>query len=177
MKRVTLCFSDAGKRASRQFAVSGFNAWRLPLESSHTSPENLPGMGESPVPLWAVTVPLAVNSEAPVPYFATHFFVSFFEDVTLAVPTVVVLPLLHVIVPPVANDAAANGCELPPVLPPLQPLIVMFPVTGPVIVVHFVVTPEAPAGALNATVAIELGRANAASTSSTRRILAPSVVG
>jgi hypothetical protein len=158
-----------------QEAVVGFKAWMLPAESMQTSALNTPGIGESPVPLCAVIVPFADSSEEPEPYFLTQVLVSVFEDLSVGALNVVVLLFTQVIVPPLASDEVATGWELPPVLPPVQPLKVMVPLTVPVMVVHVVFTVCAPATPPNASVAAaENGIVKAATMSSTRLICHPS---
>jgi hypothetical protein len=58
--------------------------------------------------------------------------------VRVGAPIVVLLPLTQEIVPPVANAVEFNGCELPPVTPPVQPLIVVVPLADPLIVVQVI---------------------------------------
>ena len=81
----------------------------------------------------------------------------------------VVLPDTHVTVPPAARAVAAKGSELPPVLPPVQPLTTMVVLTFPVIVVH-VIFPAAPAVPANPNVSAEIGTVSTAKVSKSFRM-------
>jgi hypothetical protein len=85
-------------------------------------------------------------------------------------PTVVVLPLIQLMVPPVARTLELNGWELPPVLPPVHTLSVVVPVSVPVTVLQVILT-AAQAGLLNPTAKPEIGMESAAAASRTRRIV------
>jgi hypothetical protein len=83
---------------------------------------------------------------------------------------VVVLPETHVTVPPVARAVATNGSELPPVLPPEQPLTTMVLEMFPVIVVQDIFPPAAPAVPANPSVRAEIGTVSTANVSKSFRM-------
>jgi hypothetical protein len=132
----------------------------------HTSPEDVPltGMSDPDPP-----VIVAVNfSAVPV-----HFEVV--TGVRVGALMVVVAPLVHVIVPPVASVVATRPTELPPVFPPEHPPTVMVPLSVPVIVEHAnftfcgFVADAVPAKPTNA--APDTGMVSAAININVRRIL------
>ena len=65
--------------------------------------------------------------------------------VSFGLPMVVVLPLTQSIVPPVARAVDLMGFDFPPVLPPVQPLIVTVVDAFPLMFVQEIVTAAAPA--------------------------------
>jgi hypothetical protein len=91
---------------------------------------------------------------------------------------VVVLPLVHLTVPPFSRSEAAILMEPPPVSPPVQPLMVMPDAALPVMVVQVIVTAFlAHAGLVRPAVIPKTGTM-AAATSKTLRMLFPlSVMG
>lgn len=113
-------------------------------------------------------VTFAVNLSAELPDTG-HFFAD--VDLRTGAATVVVLPLVHVIVPPVARTVELNGRELPPVTPPVQLLRVVVPVSVPVTVVHVILTAAQAGLMLNPTAKPEIGMESAAAASRTRRIV------
>jgi hypothetical protein len=93
-----------------------------------------------PSPVSPVTAALALSAPLTVvPLSAGHFLSD--VEVKFGFPTVVVLPLTQLIVPPLARTALLIGWELPPVWPPVQPLMVTVLVAFPVIVVQEILPP------------------------------------
>jgi hypothetical protein len=97
------------------------------------------------------------------------------RSVKVGVPVVVVEPESHVVVPPVANADPFRGCEPPPVLPPVHPLITMVEEILPLIPVQVIFPPAAPAVPARPTVSADTGSTTAASNNKVRRIHNPFV--
>jgi hypothetical protein len=146
----------------------------------HTAPLNVPGSFSPAVSL--VTEPKTFSADGfdeAVFEYPGHFLA--LVEVVEGAPIVVVLSLTQVMVPPLANEVAANGLVDVPVLAvpeSLHPLTVMLPETFPVMVEH-VTFPFGPPLAkawppLSATKAADAGMAAAATNINTRRILPPS---
>ena len=118
----------SGPPQATPFVFIGFNALIAPVAVlKQTSPEDVPLVGMSdPDP----PVIVAVNFSAVPVHFEV---VTVVRDGALMV---VVAPLVHVIVPPVASVVATRATELPPVFPPEHPPTTMVPLSVPVIVEH-----------------------------------------
>ena len=107
------------RRPLAQVILTGFRALMVEPET-HTSVVSVPREVKPVVS--AVTVAETV-SDVP-----EHFL--FLTVPSVGAPMVVVLPLLHFNVPPLANAVTGRGAEVPPVFP-LQPLAMTEPVTVP----------------------------------------------
>ena len=107
----------------------------------HTAPLYFPGTFNPLVS--AFTVPETLSAEGLLgggPFFGGFTYPGHFLALvatSVAALMVVVFPLTQVIVPPETNDAVGIGWVVPPVLAvPEHPLMVMVPLTVPVMVVQ-----------------------------------------
>jgi hypothetical protein len=161
--------------------LSGFRSVIAPEVLMHTAPLNVPGSFSPAASL--VTEPKTFSADGfdkAVFEYPGHFLA--LVEVVDGAPIVVVLSLTQVMVPPLANEVAANGLVDVPVLAlpeSLHPLTIMLPETFPVMVEHvtFPLTLGALAAhawlPLRATKAPDTGIAAAATSINTRRILPP----
>lgn len=146
-----------------------------PVELMHTSPLNVPGTLKPAV--LPVTAPENLSAVGLLDPPFTYPGQCFAEvDTSVGAEKVVVNPLTHVTVPPVANAAAEIGWEPPPVFAPLlsvQPLMVIVVDAVPLTPVQTVL-PFGPAAdatpLLSASDNPDAGMASAATTNRIRRI-------
>lgn len=148
-----------------QVIVTGLSALMASLEEMHTSVVMVP-RDVNPV----VSAVTGAETDSAVPL---HFL--FVTVLGVGLPIVVVLPLIHVTVPPVANAVAERGWELLPVFP-VHPLAVTVPVTVPDNSLHVMLFSGlvlAQAGPLKVAATTESGMVSAATVKKMRRILPP----
>jgi hypothetical protein len=117
-------------------AVNGFRAVTVPSVPMQMAPLADPG-SLRPSPVSDVTTAENFSAVGLVGALLTYPGQSL-ADVAAIVgaPIVVLPPDDHGMVPPVASARAPNGVEVPPVLPPVQPLTVRLPATFPFTLVH-----------------------------------------
>lgn len=124
---------------------SAFNAVIEPSVPTHTSPVSVPGIS-MPSPVSPVTDAVKLSAEGLVAAFFTYPGQWVAATVVSAgTPLVVVEPETQVTVPPVARLTADNGCELPPVFPPVHPEMTRVLEAFPVKVVQVIFPVAAPA--------------------------------
>jgi hypothetical protein len=124
---------------------SAFNAVIEPSVPTHTSPVSVPGIS-MPSPVSPVTEAVKLSAEGLVAAFFTYPGQWVAATVVSAgTPLVVVEPETQVTVPPVARLTADNGCELPPVFPPVHPEMTRVLEAFPVKVVQVIFPVAAPA--------------------------------
>ena len=117
------------------FAVSGLRAVTKPRNVKHAAPLTSPGsLSPSPVSELMGAVNLNAPSGVFTPPFLTYPGQCVGEIlVVAAAPTVVLAPETQLMVPPLGSMVKKKGrrSELPPVLPPVHPLMVMALVAYP----------------------------------------------